>query len=134
MVNTKTFFQLVKFGFVGVINTLVTLGIIFLTTELLGIQIYAGNFLGYACGVTVSFFLNKNLTFQSSGQSLKKAILFLMVFGFCYLIQVFVLTMAREHGFSKMVSQLLGMLVYTPLSFLLNKTITFRAQEVKNEN
>jgi len=60
-------FQLGKFITVGVINTLVDLGVFFLllqTTELAGNPVLA-KAISYACGILNSFFWNRAWTFRS---------------------------------------------------------------------
>lgn len=113
-----------KYLTVGVVNTLTTLFIIMSLTAI-GISLYFANFIGYAFGVALSFYLNSRFTFNQS-PSLKRAILFLGVVFICYLMNLLIIYISIQLGFGDYISQVFGMISYTFVGFVLNKIYTFR--------
>ena len=79
--------QFIRYCIVGVLNTLVTLGVIYLCKSMLGWNLYVSNALGYIAGVTNSFFCNKQWTFRSKGRYRREAVRFVAGFGICYALQ-----------------------------------------------
>ena len=61
--------EFLKFIIVGMINTMVTLVVIFTTKSLLGLNPYLSNALGYVAGLTNSFIWNKAWVFRSKGST-----------------------------------------------------------------
>lgn len=75
----KTIWQMVKFGIVGILNTLVDFAV-FQTLNLTLGWVYAAQVLGYTAGVINSYFWNSNWTFREQRtRSLKEMGLFLLV-------------------------------------------------------
>lgn len=117
--------QFVKYGLVGVVNTLLTFVSYWIIKAISG-NIDVANALSYALGMLCSFCLNKRWTFQSRGKRWKiEATLFFVGCALCWGVQWMAfrlfLTMLPE-----VVAQLAGMVVYTLLGFVFNKTVTFR--------
>src|SRR5271157_3898121 len=119
--------QLVRFGLVGVMNTLVTLAVIFILMEVFRLNYLLANVCGYALGLVNSFLWNKLWTFKSRGPVMKEGAAFLIVFAVCYLVQSGALAlMVEKLHISKLLAQVLSMAVYTGLNFTGNKLISFR--------
>ncbi len=75
----KTFWQLVKFAIVGVLNTLVDFAV-FQTLNLLLGWVYVAQIFGYTCGIVNSYLWNSNWTFREQRtRSLREMLLFLVV-------------------------------------------------------
>ena len=75
----KTFLQFVKFGLVGVINTLVDF-LVFQVLNLLVGWTYLAQIAGYCCGIVNSYLWNSNWTFRDSRtHSAREMLLFLIV-------------------------------------------------------
>ncbi len=75
----KTFWQLVKFAIVGVLNTLVDFAV-FQTLNLLLGWVYVAQIFGYTCGIVNSYLWNSNWTFREQRtRSLREIVLFLVV-------------------------------------------------------
>ena len=55
MNNNAPIIQLIKYAIVGVMNTLITLGVIFVCKSILGVNPYVSNALGYVAGLLNSF-------------------------------------------------------------------------------
>ena len=137
--RTERIMQFVKYCLVGVLNTLVTLGVIYLCKSLLGWNLYVSNALGYICGVINSFLCNKQWVFRSNGSYSREAVKFLIGFGLCYALQLWVVWMLTESQFGSFnfrilgivlsgygIATLLGNVVYTLANFVYNRTVTFK--------
>jgi len=126
LISSKTFGQAVRFGIVGLINTFVTVIIIFVLQNIFSVYFVIANAAGYFVGICSSFILNKFWTFKSKDSVKKEGLLFLLVTGVCYIIQLGVVIMAKEKfGINVNISQFLGMCMYVVLNFLGNKFLTF---------
>lgn len=137
--NVVKLIQFVKYCLVGVLNTLVTLGVIYMCKSLLEWNLYVSNALGYICGVINSFLCNKQWVFHSEGSYAREAVKFLLGFGLCYLLQLWVVWMLTESYFGDLnfnilgivlsgygIATLLGNVVYTLANFVYNRTVTFK--------
>lgn len=119
--------EFIKFLITGVINTTITLGIIFLMYNFFGIHYVLSNAIGYVLGFINSFLMNKFWTFKSKGSLIKQFFVFLKVFLVCYLFQLaFLYYFSEELLLEKNISQILSMIIYTIANFLFNKFLTFK--------
>lgn len=111
---------------VGALNTLLSLAVIYLLMNFY--SEYTANFWGYIVGVTNSFIWNKLWVFKKNkGEIHKEIISFLVIFAFCYGIQFASLyLMVKYFSVNSYIAQLLAMVVYTMMNFILNKCITFK--------
>ena len=78
----KSFVQLIKFVLVGVLNTLVDLGVFRLLLLIFGADWwkYGAATISYACGVLCSYFCNRSWTFQKRNKkSFREFALFVLV-------------------------------------------------------
>ncbi len=75
-----------KFLLVGVINTLVGTGVMFLFYNLCGFGYWFSSASNYVVGSVVSYLLNKYYTFQSKTNSLKSIVKFIINISVCYLV------------------------------------------------
>lgn len=139
----KTFIQLVKYLLVGVMNTLITLAVIFVCKIYLGINPYVSNALGYLAGLINSFMWNRKWVFRSNGKMSREALHFLCGFMVCYSVQFGVVWLLNQSWFGSTrymlpfgiiitgygVATLLGNVCYTLTNFIYNRVITFKAKE-----
>lgn len=133
--------QFMRYIVVGVLNTLVTLAVIFLCKSLLDVNIWVSNALGYVAGVLNSFVWNKLWVFQSGSKAYRsEALRFMIGFLMCYALQFVVtwllnsmlggleidlwFTVISGYG----VATLIGMVVYTLGNFVYNRAVTFKNQ------
>ena len=130
--------QFVKYCMVGVLNTLVCLGTIFICKSLFGINPYVSNALGYTVGVLNSFLWNRRWVFRSHGRYSREAIRFMLGCGLCYLAQLAVMVLNQSNfgdyefdlhffvlsGYG--VATLLGNVVYTLCNFVYNRLVVFK--------
>lgn len=132
--------QFVKYCIVGVLNTLVTLGVIYICKSFLGWNLYVSNVLGYIAGVVNSFVCNKSWVFKSDGSYGVEALRFVLGFVVCYLIQLWVVwvitakSVIGQYNFDVAgvvisgygIATLVGNVVYTLANFVYNRMVTFR--------
>ena len=84
----ETVKQAIKYGIVGVSNTVITAVVIWIMMKLFGCSDVVSNMVGYVAGVLNSFIWNKQWTFRSSAGWIGSAVCFGVVFGVCYLLQL----------------------------------------------
>lgn len=130
-IDRKTVYQFIRFAIVGVLNTSVSLVIIYLLMHLFSVEYKLSNLIGYIAGVINSFFWSKLWVFKKNNSNIiKEAVCFIIIFAVCYGIQFAALLLFVETWhIDKDISQLLGMCVYTLFNFILNRCITFRIRD-----
>jgi putative flippase GtrA len=119
--------QLIKYGLVGVLNTLITLCVIFLLRNVFKYPYVIANGTGYILGFINSFILNKIWTFRSKRKLLREISGFIIVFAICYALQLGAasLMIKKMHVFEE-IATIVAMILYTGLNFIGNKWIAFR--------
>ena len=117
----ETVKQAIKYGIVGVSNTVITAVVIWIMMKLFGCSDVAG--------VLNSFIWNKQWTFRSSAGWIGSAVRFGVVFGVCYLLQLGLLVYVLNSYLSidPYYNQLIAMAFYTVINFIMNKFYTFKA-------
>ena len=128
--------SVVKFLLVGVINTLVGTGIMFLLYNLAGCPYWPSVCANYICGGIVSYFLNKYFTFQNKERSLAQVGRFIVTVAACMLIAYglakpavrWVLAGAGEKV-QENVALLVGMGLYTVLNYFGQRFFAFKSRE-----
>ena len=127
VLHRRTFFEAARFAVVGLVNTAITLVLIYGLTAL-GLSYLLANAIGYAAGFVNSFVMNRQWTFRSSGHWGKQAVAFFLVFAVSYGVQFLALLAQTEWlGVPVWLAQGTSMVVYTGVNFLLNKIVTFRS-------
>ncbi len=121
--------QFVKFGIVGVSNTLLTLLVYVLLLKVFGVWYLAASAIGFAVGATNGFLLNRRWTFrdhigdsltpvrwavvQSCGLGINEGMLYLLV---------------HDAQLDKLLAQVAATVLVTITTFFANRAWTFRAQ------
>lgn len=133
--------QFMKYIVVGVMNTTITLAIIFICKSLLGVNEYVSNAIGYVAGLINSFLWNRTWVFHSTGNGFnRQAVIFLAGFCFSYAIQLAVVWIINQSWFGDMefeliggfvisgygIATLVGAVCYTVSNFVFNRLITFK--------
>jgi putative flippase GtrA len=148
MNGKNSFIQLIKYGIVGMSNTLLTAFIIwFILKFLFGVKgnaeaslwaMSVANICGFVAGVINSFVFNRKWTFNSSEGWKKSFLKFAMGFACCYLIQLCIVLLINKLNIiapvrykaytltSAYICQLIGIVSYTLLNFFYNKYYAFR--------
>ena len=78
-----------KFIMVGLLNTLVGLGTIFVLFNILQLNYWVSTSLGNILGIICSYFLNKGFTFQSKKSTYKTIWKFILVSFTCYIFSYY---------------------------------------------
>lgn len=77
---------MLRFLLVGVVNTLVGAGIMFLLYNLAGCSYWLSSAANYIVGGVVSYFLNKYYTFKNTERSWKQVLRFALNVAVCWLL------------------------------------------------
>lgn len=112
-----------KFVLVGIINTLVGNGVMFLLYNFCGVGYTVSTVANYVVGSIVSYFLNKYYTFKQTKKSLKEVLKFILTIAVCYVIAYGLAKPAAYwmfSGFSKTVKDNLAMLAGSGMFIVLN--------------
>ncbi|MDN4754911.1 GtrA family protein [Porphyromonadaceae bacterium W3.11] len=118
--------QLIKYGLVGVVNTLITFIVIYVLQEMLDVSPGISNIAGYIAGLLNSFLMNSKWTFDSEA-SWRKFFIFMAVWIPCYLANLLTLHLLLTYTTIPAIwSQLVAMLVFNISNFILNKFVTFK--------
>lgn len=125
-----------KFLAVGVVNTLVGDGIMFLLYNLGKCSYWLSSAVNYVVGGIVSFFLNKYFTFQNHERSWKQVGKFILNALVCYLIAygaakplMSYLLAGKPMNVQENVAMLGGMCFYTVLNYFGQRFFAFRRGE-----
>jgi putative flippase GtrA len=119
--------QFVKFGIVGISNTLITFAVYTLLLKVFGVWYIAASAIGFVVGATNGFLLNRKWTFaghvgdsltpvrwgivQTAGLGLNLGLLYLLV---------------HDGGLDELVAQALATVVVTVSTFFVNRAWTFK--------
>jgi len=144
----KNFFiQVIKYGIVGVINTLLTAIVIWVMMNIVfkagkmdnvpPLILSISNFTGFTAGLINSFVWNRKWTFKSKNSWKREFIKFVTAFLICYIPQLFFVNFLNVYT-NLMIDlkpltinhadtcQLLGIVFYTSMNFFINKFYTFK--------
>jgi putative flippase GtrA len=126
--------QFVKFGIVGISNTLITFAVYTLLLKVFGVWYIAASAIGFVVGATNGFLLNRRWTFaghvgdaltpvrwavvQTAGLAVNLGLLYLLV---------------HNAGLDELVAQALATVVVTISTFLVNRAWTFRREPLASQ-
>lgn len=134
----KKFFDpsMLRFLLVGVVNTLVGAGIMFLLYNLAGCSYWLSSAANYIVGGVVSYLLNKYYTFKNTERSWKQVLRFALNVAVCWLLAYGIakpLALRLLAGFDEKLqtnaAMLAGLCLYTALNYLGQRFFAFRAKE-----
>ena len=118
--------ELVLFAGVGVVNTVLGLGTIWIASRL-GAGPYLANVIGYAVGLTNSFVMNRAITFRARAGAPGASLRFLATFAVAYMVNLGVLSIGLAIDETRaFLWQIVAMCVYTGVFFVLSKWFVFR--------
>lgn len=130
---------MVKYGLIGVSNTLLTLITFYVFNTICGLSYTISNTIGYILGLINSFIWNRTWVFHTKGNMLKELSLFVLGFIVCFSIQLVVsywllsTSIANiEFEFLPMkntgenIVMCISMVIYTLVNYLFNRFITFK--------
>lgn len=126
----KTF---LKFILVGILNTLVGSGVMFLLYNLFNASYWISSSCNYIIGGIVSYILNKYFTFNNKQKSIKQIILYIINLVLCYFISYYCakklflfLLSSKSQKIQENISLFCGMCLYTLLNYFGQRFIVFR--------
>ena len=139
----KTGIQLLKYGVIGVMNTLITLMSFYLLNTRLGVPYGPSNIIGYVLGVINSFLWNRNWVFKTGVNVRREALLFGCGFLLCWILQGVVSWVLLEGvGMKSLpndtipffpmekagqnIVMVISMVVYTVANYAYNRFVTFK--------
>ena len=143
--------QSVKYGAVGVVNTLLTMITIWMMMRFVfrpddggkisSVALSISNAVGYIIGLINSYICNRLWTFKSKNKWKPELLRFIVAFLICFVIQLALVNILYKYviinGFhlnffrfdytlsAAEICQLTGIVVFTILNFILNKYFTF---------
>jgi putative flippase GtrA len=122
----KKYIQFIKFGIVGLGNTLITFIVYFILVKL-SVYYVMANIIGYIAGVINSFFWNSSWVFKKSKRDLSLLIKFVIVNLITLAITSFILYIGVDKlNMSKYVAQIISTLIGILFNYTLNKLWTFK--------
>ena len=130
-------YPFIRFLFVGLINTAVGLSIMYACLLLFHINYWSSTFIGNLVGAVVSYFLNKNITFQSNARFIGSGIRFGIVILASYFIAYKLgLVLVEEvagripllAGYVEVLAVLFGSGMYTILNYFGQKYLVFSSK------
>ena len=139
----QTGIQLLKYGVIGVLNTLITLVVFYLLNTRLGLSYGISNVVGYIFGVVNSFLWNRNWVFKTKNDFKRELALFVIGFLICLALQLCVSWILLEGlGWKNLpddiipffpmqkagqnIVMVLAMVAYTLANYAYNRFVTFR--------
>ena len=131
----KSFFDIkfLKFICVGVINTLVGTGVMFLAYNIWVLGYWISSAANYVVGSIVSYILNKHFTFKNTAKDKKTIIRFVINIAACYLIayglaKPLVSRVLHQYPINirDNMSMLVGMGLFVVLNYLSQRYLTFK--------
>jgi putative flippase GtrA len=136
MIKRRLFdIKFLKFGLVGIINTIFSTIIMFLLYNLASFGYWGSSTVSYTLGSILSFFLNKSFTFGNKESTVKTAFRFTVNIAVCYLVaysvsKPIVTKILSSTSLSKSIveqfSMLLGMVLFTMLNYIGQRFFAFK--------
>lgn len=125
----KFVWQFVKFGLVGVSNTLISLAVYYAVVLLFGVEHYIlANTLGFVISVINAYIWNSKFVFQKKDRKHGKSFVKVFVsYGSTFLLGTgFLFVLVHYWNVSEMIAPIINLLLTIPLNFLLNKFWAFK--------
>lgn len=124
--------QFFRFLLVGICNTIVGTGVMFLLYNLAGCSYWISSAANYIVGGILSYFLNKYFTFKNQERSIPQVVRFVLTLAVCYLIAygaakplVARLLSGCNQKLQENVAMVAGMGFYTILNYLGQRFFAF---------
>lgn len=118
--------KFIRYLIIGVFNTAIGYGIIFILMAFLVIPEIA-NIIGYIIGIIISYVLNKIYTFRTKTKSKKEFFRFVICMICSYLINFIVLVILYRHfGVDKYIATIIASVFYTISGYIFSKYFAFK--------
>jgi len=127
--------RMIRFALVGLLNTSIGLGTIYLLQNGFGLDYRIANTAGYTIGIINSFILNRTWTFKNRDKRLtRQGAIFLLVAGVCWGAQFLALIVIVEFfSVRKEYAQAIAMVIYTGFNYLGLRLFVFKTQQPEDE-
>ncbi len=133
--------QFLKFVLIGVMNTLIDLGIYTLLTAVIGVPLIPANIVSYTCGVLNSYFWNSRWTFkQTQKRTVLTFVLFIIVNLVSLGVSTLVLSLCNQNihianeFWQLIVCKVIATACSLIVNFIGNKLIVFRQKNDSQGN
>lgn len=144
----KSFLQLIKFGLIGILNTLVDIAVFYVLNTVFGIYYIVANVISFSCGVINSYFFNSRWTFKTENNNSKKQFfLFVLVNTIALLTTTLSMFLLKNYVFTSdltlplfgwnivltrdTMSKLISVIVTISTSFIGNKLLVFKEKSAE---
>ena len=118
--------EFIKFGIVGVSNTLITF-LVYNILLKLGMNYLVANIIGYICGMINGFIWSKNWVFKVDNESKMYFIKFALVNLLSLVISTgLLMVLVKQLSFNTTIAQLITTCITVVINYLLNKIWTFK--------
>jgi putative flippase GtrA len=125
--STPAFVQFVKFGIVGVSNTLITWVVYILLLKGFGVWYLIASAVGFIAGATNGFLLNRRWTFREHVGDALTPVRWIVVQGSGLLANLgLIYLFVSGAGLDKLLGQACATAIVTVITFLVNRSWTFR--------
>jgi putative flippase GtrA len=119
--------QFVKFGTVGIVNTILTLAVYALLASGLGVYYVAASGIAFTVGTINSFLLNRRWTFRGHAGGPLTPVRWFVVQGSGLLLDLFlVYALVNGARIDKLIGQVIAIAIVVVLTFFANRAWTFR--------
>ncbi|MDY4210358.1 MAG: GtrA family protein [Treponema sp.] len=132
--------KLFKFLAVGIVNTILGAGVMFLLYNVFEVSYWISSACNYIVGGIVSFFLNKSFTFKNHKKSLKQVVLFIITLAVCYFVAyiaakkiIYFIFSTSPEKIKGNIALICGMCIYTGLNYIGQRLIVFSEENEKLE-
>jgi putative flippase GtrA len=122
-----------RFLLVGIGNSIVGLGVIYLAKWLLGLGDISANVLGYGIGLIVGYSLNRCWTFRHEGGFVTSIAAFLAVQAVAFSLNLVCVLQLIGLGADSYVAQALGVPPYALISYLGSKYFAFASGRIERD-
>lgn len=121
--NLKMF---IKFGCVGVVNTLIDTGVFFLLCDVAGVWELVSNIAAYLVSATNSYFMNSRFVYRADRYSFKKYLQFLAGNVFVLIVSSVSLAAFARFFAVKTIAKLITVPITVILNFAVQRFIVFK--------
>lgn len=120
-------FQFIKFGVVGISNTLISLTIYYVLIYF-SINYIVANTIGFVISVLNSYYWNNRFVFKKNEKGhFKPLIKTFASYGITFILSTFLLILMINYlGISEMIAPIMNLVITIPLNFILNKFWAFK--------
>lgn len=121
--------QFVKFGIVGISNTLLSFAVFTLLLEVFGVWYLAASAIGFVLGAVNGFLLNRRWTFRGHVGDALTPVRWGVVQGGGLLLNLGLVYLCVESlGLDELIGQAIAIAIVVVITFFANRAWTFRAQ------